>query len=821
MNINNVITQTLTASATICDNIQIDTGTHISFSATQITASALLVQPRVAVSAMTASATMPDGTASVTPNYYSLIKALNPYLYIYDGKSTPTNSGFRTGTFTRGNNLLSLQTSTYPLDHIGEGKSWKGVNSNNNNSYFQFTTSTAAQSFDALVSTGRFAYEVWINPSSLPTDNNSGTQTIFSILNDTSLSINLMPGQRAFGAGPYSSIQVTLKNSSTTTTNLSTPINNTSLSIGNWSHVVVNFYQSGINANQRLVQLWIDGQIEINQTVTFTPWTSSAVTNYIMGSNAVSLNYLGDFYFDEVAIYSTELTNSQIINHQAFVAGSGPNFIYSAPPLTSNAESGNHNYLVIRNVNISSSPITASTLIVNPIVIPSIFINPSATPLTASATNTNVTVYWGRTIYANPATAYAEKPATYFLNDVYSKYVQTVIVPYRYVTFDAADTLLDYGTDNDYSVVPTAVGGTIVNPDLGINGKSAKTAGTSYITDGVILKESEWNDSWGTGQNSYHSAFWFQRALDDASTTGLRMLWNLNGYKDNQHVVLYQYQGKLHMQFNNGSGTWIEQDTGALDLFDYDRHFVVIEFDHTNVNNNTVRLYVDAVLKMTVNLGAYTGTTTNAATADSGPNDEANNRPRLSIGCLITSFGSTALPVVPTNTKLIIDEVYWDKNGITQQQVTNLYLAMPDRTNKIILGEPMTASDELPMPSLLLSCTVSATPSTASLQVIQPVITANREVVTTANLIEVTAEMRQAGVFENRPINADVFVANAIFNSAGIVITIPGGPFIISANIVKPSLINNEPIPVLTAYVKYLRTQNYYGNQIHRLVEVK
>ena len=215
-------------------------------------------------------------------------------------------------------------------------------------------------------------------------------------------------------------------------------------------------------------------------------------------------------------------------------------------------------------------------------------INYSAPTLTASALNTDVTIYYGWTIYADPAIAFAEKPEGYPLNTIYYDYVQANIAPYRYVSFDDANPYTDFGTDNDYSVTPTVVGGIIVNPDLGINGKSAKTAGLNYATDGVILKESEWDDSWGTGQNSYHSAFWFQRALDDTSTTGLRVLWNLNGYKDNQHVVLYQYQNKLHMQFNNGSGTWIEQDTGTLDLFDYERHFVLIEFDHTNVNNNSV-----------------------------------------------------------------------------------------------------------------------------------------------------------------------------------------------------------------------------------------
>ena len=822
ININNTVIGSLDASVEMVNNVEINTPISVSFSALEMTASALMNRAIVSEVPMTASAESGNHTVYVTPNYYSLVKPLDPYLYIFDGKTNPTNKGYQSGTFTKGSELSVLQTSPFPLDMIAEGKSWLGANSYNSDGWFEFTTSTTAQSFDALVSTGKFAYEVWVNPNQLPSNIYTNNPINLSILNDNSLSIHLNAGNSGESA-PYvaRNIEVKIKNSSSTTTSLTYPIDNTSLSAGNWSHIVVNVYQSGINANQRLVQLFIDGQVVINQNISFTTWTSSTLTDYILGSNAVASSYIADFYFDELAIYDSELTNSQIINHYQFIDTFSPNFIYNTTAMAANSASGDHAYTVTSNANIPDSPITATALIVNPSVIASQVINISATPIEASATGTSATVYWGWTIYADPATAYAERPATYFLNDLYYQYIQTNIAPYRYVTFDSADATLDYGTDNDYSVAPTTIGGTIVNPDFAINGKAVKTAGTSYITDGVILKESEWNDSWGTGQNSYHSAFWFQRAADDASTTGLRVLWNLNGYKDDQHVVLYQYQGKLHMQFNNGSGTWIEQDTGALDLFDYNRHFIVIEFDHTNVNNNTVRLYVDAVLKSTINLGTYTGSTTNAATADSGPNDELNNHPRLSIGCLITPFASTALPVLPTNTKLIIDEVYWDKDSITSTQVTNLYNAMPDKNNKTVIVEPMTASDELVMPVLSASSILSVVPSTASVVVIQPTITADREVVTISSPLTAAAEFPAPKIFEDKIITSDIFVATAIFNDHGVIITIPGGPMLVSATIVKPSLVNNEPIPGLTAYVKYLRTQNYYGNQIHRLVEVK
>ena len=798
-NVNIVVTEVLTASTIIGDNITVTAGTNVSISATEMTATALLVRPFLSEVPFIASATMPGGNASVTPNYYSLVKQLNPYLYIYDGKSNPTNSGYQTGTFTKDNGLGTLRDLGNNLNLIGEGKSWYGESDNqfsSSDKRMQFTTSTNAQSFHELVSTGTFAWEAWIKPSFIP--NGLSDPTHFYVRGPIRFAIVPQLQNTYPQANTPAKVKIEIQNSATGDTFHTFQINSSStpFSGGNWAHVVVQSFDDGTPGLRR-AELWINGSRYITEQYSYADWTSTTNTSIVFGSDYITLfgtakasfNFQG---IDEVAIYSQALTNSQIINHYNFISTLSPNVTHVATVMNSDAESGDHGVIAIDNAIIPETPATATTLLVDPSVLAVRNKSISADIMTASAQNTDVTVFYGWTIYADPSIAFAERPESYFLNDVYYQYVQTNIAPYRYVTFDAADSSFDYGTDNDYSVVPTIVGGTIVNPDLGINGKSAKTAGTSYITDGVILKESEWNDSWGTGANSYHSAFWFKRAADDASTTGLRVLWNLNGYKDNQHVVLYQYQNKIHMQFNNGSGTWVEQDTGTLDLFDYQRHFVLIEFNHTNPNNNVVKLYVDSILKSTINLGAYTGTTTNAATADSGPNDEANNRARLSIGCLITPFGSTALPVQPTTTKLIIDEVYWDKNSITQTQVTNLYAAMPDQNNKLIVATPLTAANELVMPAFSVSSIISTAPLTASASLIQPGITAVRNVVTTASVLTASASAGNATVFEDRIINADVFVATAIFNSAGAEITRSGGPMTATAFMRDDAVYLNE-----------------------------
>jgi hypothetical protein len=822
-NVNNVITEVLTASTELINNVIISTSTDDSFSAAEFIATAELLDPFVAREPLTASATMPGGIASVTPNYYSLVKALNPYLYVHSGSANPVNHGYQTGTFSKDLNLRTDLDLGNPLNLIAEGKSWLGPPGSSTNGRFIFTTSTAETSFNELVSNGTFTWEAWVKPHFVPTGNSDPT---FYFVNGP-LKIYTAPRRGTTFAEPSSTplLYVKIANSPTTFASFSIPSSSTPLSGGNWAHVVVQSFDDG-TAGVRRAELWINGTRYITEQYAYNNWTSTSADAVIFGTVQTSqfgtvISSNENLGIDEVAIYQNALTNSQIINHYNFISQASPNVSYQVATFDADVESGNHAVIAIDNAIIAETPATATTLLVDPSVLAVKNISISSTTLTASALNTNVTVYYGWTINASPAIAYADRPEAYFLNDVYYQYVQTNIAPYRYVTFDAADTLLDYGTDNDYSVAPTVVGGIIVNPDLGITGKSAKTAGTSYVTDGVILNESEWNDSWGTGANDWHSAFWFQRALDDNSTTGLRVLWNLNGYKDNQHAVLYQYQGRLHMQFNNGSGTFIETDSTALDLFDYQRHFIVINHDHGGGNSNTIKLYVDSVLRFTVNIGSITPTTTNAATADSGPNNEANNRPRLSVGCLVTPFGSTALPVQPTTTKLIIDEVYWDKDVITQTQVTNLYNAMPDKNNKIVVVEPFIASDELIMPAFSTSSILSTAPLTASASLVQPGITAVRNLVTTATVLTASASAGDARVFEDRIIIADVFVATAVFNSAGAVITIPGGPMTASVELVNRSRpfvnpTNDFGISVstngiryelnqLSPYIKYLR----------------
>jgi hypothetical protein len=792
-NINNQISETLNASATIGDNVTINSSMDESFGAVEMTASALFVDPIVPREAMTASALMGNASPTIAPNYYNLVKSKNPIFYIKDGTKPTTGYGsadFGTGTF---DSAILTGNAGVPLSSIGTGNAWF-IQPESSASLHQIVFNGAAgvQALKNAHTSKNFAYEIWLKPTSdFGSIDGNNSQPLIA---------NSAFGIYASGTpGSFSTnfLSIILSGATTEYTHLiSKTAYNSYLSLNNWHHLLFNCKDNGSTIT---TELWIDGNIVSTNTAAFTINTSTI--NSITGLTFFGRTSAGGFpfgtpYFDEVAIYPQSLTNSQIIDNYSFVQNNSPDKNIVSSAKTATALMVNATVLIASSINNQETPATATSLFVQPVITSQRTINAAADPMLASATNTDATAYWGKTFYATPMISSAESKEGFVLNDIYYNYVQANIAPWRYVTFDAANTSFDYGSDNDYSVVPTTVGGTIVNPDFGINGKSAKTAGLSYVTDGVILKESDWDDSWGTGANSYHSAFWFQRATDDNSTTGLRVLWNLNGYKDSQHIVIYQYENKIYVQFNNASGQWIQIDTGTLNIFDYERHFIVFEFKHINANNNTINLYVDAILKATANINSYIVTTTNAQDAYSqliyGPNNEANSLPRLSVGCLITPFGATALPVAPANTKLIIDEIYWDKNAITQTEVTNLFNIMPNKFNINKVAEPMLASDEFVMPTFITSVNFVTVPLTASATAVQPVIAANRQVVSVANVMTATSLMGNAVVNENRTLVSDIMIATATFNNPGVQITVSGGPMLASVELANRTIGSNQ-----------------------------
>lgn len=840
-NKNIVITETLNASVELINNVLIHTDTSVDFSVEEFIASATFVKPFIAEQPFIASATMPGGTATVQANYFNLVKSLNPVFYYNFDTSTIQNFG--SWTFDSpfvGSTVAKNQASTGDLGLIGAGKSWKFTGSYNNapneieipisrnqgyvpETYNPYAPPLGFEPVIDLVRSRSYAIEYWFKPTD--------TRGIgFSFKN---IDIRFDSGLLGF------EIDATLPGWSDSVGGVPGPsyerfFYGSPLVLNDWNHVVLNAIP-GEGTNDQIIQFWVNGNLYLNRTYsldytilsvedvrsdnsirpqkiyifsTSNPVLKSSIIGNLASPQPYNAPFDRGFWngwesagnagalFDEVAIYEGPLTNSQIIDHYSFIYNQSPDRLIAPIPLTAEAESGNHVVLAISNADIVETPATASSLFVNPTVLTVKNLSISTTPLTASALNTDVTVYYGWTIYADPAIAAAEIKEGFALNTTYYDYIQANIVPYRYVTFDTATPFADYGTDTDYAVNPTVVGGIIVNPDIGITGKSAKTAGTSYTTDGVILKESEHDDNWGTGNNSWHSSFWMERAIDDASTTGLRVLWNLNGHNDDQNVILYHYQNKLHLQINNQVGAPITiTSANNISLFDYTRHNIVIRSHHNN-NNNHLYVYVDAMLVLDQNIGSYAVTTINNP-IHVGANSEANNFPRLGVGCLITPFVDTALPVVPANTKLILDEIYWDKNDINQTQVTNIFNVMPDKVNANTVADVLTASAEKVMPAISTTVNFVAAPATASAEFVDPSLFVVRIVNVNADTFTASALMTDAIASVQISVTADVFVVTAIFNEPVVFITFPAQPMLASVELV------NRRDPLVEPTVEY------------------
>jgi hypothetical protein len=774
-------------------------GSSISYPADEATASAEMIEPfrfgsddNVEFPApMTASALMANGVGSVTANYFNLVKQLDPIYYIYDGqRNSPAtvNSGNTVFTTTFDSGIVTANAGA-PLSLIGNGNAWQTNSAAaDNNKQITLSGIDGINALKTMHKTRTWAYEFWLKP----TEYGVGSSANAFFLQNGYMYISLIPPTS--NVWPNGSGNATLRmefaNSTSVFSNFTIP--KSAVSINNWHHLVINATET--ISQQQQIQVWIDGILIGTNTFTFTP-NATQVDNTL--SSTVIYGNTMTTWFDEIAIYDSPLNNTEIIQHHQFIVEQSPNRTVFVDQFDADAIFPDSTVLVVDNNNFPATPITASQLFVEPIIDAQKYIDIASDPITASTEFINPSFY-GTPDYrqdASPMIASAEKGNNSFaLDGTYYSYINTNIAPFRYVTLDGPNVYTDYGTDTDYSVVPTSIGGSVVNPGYGINNKSVLTPSQSYTNSGIIMKESEWDDTWGTGQATYHSAFWMQSTPQDTSNNGLKVLWNLNGYKDNQHVILYQYQNKLHLQFNNGSGTHINSPTASnYNLFDGNRHFILINFNHTNVNNNVVNLYVDSILVSTVNLGTYTGTTTNSATSLPA-NDETYNYPRLCAGGLITPFNVTALPVEPSNISILVDELYWAQTGANQTLVTNIYNAMPIRTNKVWAADFFIASNaNLPMPSINAGNTRIAAALTANAQLVTPTIIADYEKIiyetpATASGLLVMPVVTADNV-TNQIISATPMIASAFINPAVVIITIPAG--------------------IMSATVKFLTEQPY------------
>lgn len=731
-NVFNNVSTSLDASAEFSDLINITSTLDTSFAAESALATAEILQPLARAVPMIASSELIEPSLNIDENLYTLVTNNNPDIYWDLGPSNFVNDGslndlyvfnsstqdkniltigniasVSNGTAWRINDISGLEVDVYESNSgLAGGEYFKNLNDSQDWTiefwiYLEKEETILQRVPTFLIGTSDFF--ITTNDSSNNQGNLGDRQEDINLANwseEGTLKINVEPVDTyisGYKVDPFTG-QVTDEPQYANRVARDLGV---SLSPNNWHHVSLSQKNNNDGTNQ--IQVILDGALIFNEGHDNASYVNTNSNDdrfkiYLgrtSGSSGTIIEPVGSYLIDHLALYPQSLEPNTIIYNYNFVESLTPNVNYFSNIMEANAQAEQASVISVFNIIIPVDIWQAIASIENPLVTArkNVFFSSDLFDVFAEAVEP---AFFGNPDYnesATPMTAFAEELGGYHLSDLYYEYITQNILPYRYVSFDGANPLSDDGSDTVYSVPPVILNGEVVSPIEGINGRSGKTDSVNYATDGLLLMESEHDDDWGTGTDEYHSSFWVQKTKSDNST-GLRILWNLNGAYDNQHVILYQYQDKLHLNFNNGSGTFIDQSTvNNINLFDGNRHFVVINFDHTGVNNYA-KLFIDGFEVMEVDLGTYTGQTINSPNF-LPPNDANNNLPRVSVGSLITPFSSTSLPVVPTNTSIYVDEVVWAKSPIDAAEVLTLFNLMPAKINNTYFQTALEASAEI------------------------------------------------------------------------------------------------------------------------------
>lgn len=836
---------TLTANAEIVNNVSVNTPTDVQHVADAATAEAFFQQGiGFPESPFTAVAESGNHQVSVTPSYFKTVVNSSPYAYFpYPQSTYPTvtdtinNVGYYdarvTGlqsygtqdiaTYTVGDDLL-VSESPDLLSEIGDGLSWFGTPySNSPNNFVSFQITNAAESFwNTAVKNGVFTYETWVNFA-------GGSETAFSNNLFTVKEHNVFVSAEKYTEIIFNPVfenyisnmfvrQYVANNPPETITEYSNTyrqnidVSGRLCELNQWTHVVVRFEQDPVNVNRRIMTIFKNNTVWHTETIYNKLQTNLGWDTSFTDTN-LNFNILWPYantHVDEVAIYDFALGNSEISGHYNFLTTFSPNLLFNSSVVgTASANIVDPQITPSFSLSYPTTSAIASADIVQPSIVAEIPVTVFTTELLAAA-QLNEPFFYGDpdiNIFAEPMVCTAELGLAWFVNDVYYQNVQLLTSPYRYVTFDGANEAADYGSDTHFgNATPTIINGSILPYGNDFTGKAAVTSGLDYTNNGIVLMESQHDDDWGTGTDTYHSTFWMQRAESDTST-GLRVLWNLNGHYDNQHVILYEYNNKLHIVLNNGSGTFIEAESANnVNLFDGERHFVVIGFDHTGVNN-FVNVWVDTINVLSVDMGQYTDQTINGIVF-AEPNSEVNNYPRLGIGELITPIGSAVLPVNPSAPTIHFDEITWSKQDITSTQMVALFNAMPDVNNNRVIAQAMDATAIIIDASISSGSNIPADSlnANASSSDAMPYVVFNNLIFADEFALN-NAEMLEASISVRAIINSDIMVASANFGASGVDVGIGSGAMTANAELLLP-LINNRPITQYSDYIRYLREQN-------------
>jgi hypothetical protein len=499
--------------------------------------------------------------------------------------------------------------------------------------------------------------------------------------------------------------------------------------------------------NGMRVDVFVNGLQVFTKNYVMTGLTPESVV-----AGSLSNRFTWDFItsneskLDEIAFYDQTLTNTEIFEHFSFVDSIEPNRDIFPDVFEATAELINATIFSVQNRNIPGDTLYSTALMPLPSILAETNITVNAQVISGTEADSVDPFFFGDPDFTSrpaPAVAYAEfAPDVLRIDENYALYILEEFEPHRYVRFDSPEPDLDFGSDIKYgAAVPFVYNGEITLPINGINNNSLLSDGIDYTTNGLIVKESEWDDDWGTNSNSYHTSFWIKRDIfDTPSTTGIRVLMSVYGASNGAYGILYQYQDRLHFETFDGTNRNTSTTANIINVLDYNRHNIVIAFSHTGANNNA-KLYVDGNLEMSLALGSSQLVLTNSTTA-LAPNTETNNFPRAAVGALIAPYANTSLPLIPTATKMLIDEFYWSKMQITAAQVQDLYEAMPFKVNLNFNADFFLLQNALIVePTIQTGTTSDAIPLTATAEEItNPVVDTEIELVFDAEPLEANGE---------------------------------------------------------------------------------
>jgi hypothetical protein len=606
----------------------------------------------------------------------------------------------------------------------------------------------------------------------------------------------------------------------------STQNNESPYNFNAWNHfaVTVEYGNFGGGRNIRTT-LWINGVLYQIQTGKYRNSDTSAEGlrfSAKWGSDTVGLTNR-NLLLDEIALYKKVLTNSEIINHWEFISTTSPNKIIEPDAFTAIAYFEQPTLFTQGDITFPETPTTASGLFVEPIVAAATDI--LVLPIVQEITTEFVNPYF----YGNPDSSYQAAVMTassdapenvYKINTQYQQYLITNHAPHRYINFDVPTGSQDIGSDNDYAnASPYTYNGYINLPYQGINNNGLVTPGTGLYSPDFIVKESEYNDEWGTTGTGYHFGFWIKKNVSDTASYN-RVIATAQSYLNtNDYIILWQ-QGdyvKLTVRDSDSSQTTYTASIAA-NVFDGKRNNIVVNFDYTG--SGVCSVYVNKNLVLDASVGSIKPILINGSTSVNA-DSETNNRSRFSIGASLVPDLETKLSTTLYPSLLEIDDFHWSETQITLEEVSDLWSEMPGRFDSEILADPAIATNGVFVDITVgAGLGVNATPLTAESMSIEPLsIGADRELIYAADSAFLASSLAVepfeyfGDSINNIVITSDIFSGTIDFAGGSFTYTVSGQPMTASILMQSQSpyfdpynlLILNQSLTQPTAIIS-----NYY-----------